>query len=78
MKTLLLNLANDLSEGLGKCKYIDCKSGLEYMAAKDRCLVPLNCHKNYEKDFNKNLIKIFENTSRFCNKGINIICLILR
>ena len=78
MKTLLLNLANDLGEGLGKCKYIDCKSGLEYMAAKDRCLVPLNCHKNYEKDFNKNLIKIFENTSRFCNKDINIICLILR
>lgn len=77
MKTLLLNLANDLGEGLGKCKYIDCKSGLEYMAVKDS-VVPLNCHKNYEKDFNKNLIKIFENTSRFCNKGINIICLILR
>lgn len=77
MKTLLLNLANDLGEGIRKCKYIDCKSGLEYMAVKDS-VVPLNCHKNYEKDFNKNLIKIFENTSRFCNKGINIICLILR
>ena len=35
-------------------------------------------NKNYEKDFNKNLIKRFTNTYKFCNGDINKFILLLR
>ena len=31
----------------------------------------LNCKQNYEKDFNKELIRRFANTYEFCNKNLN-------
>ena len=34
--------------------------------------------ENYEKDFNKELIKRFANTYRFCNKNLNKFILLLR
>ena len=36
------------------------------------------CKKNYKKDFNKDLIKRFENTYEFCDKDINKFILLLR
>ena len=36
------------------------------------------CKKNYQKDFNKDLIKRFANTYEFCNKDINKFILQLR
>ena len=36
------------------------------------------CKKNYEKDFNKQLIRTFANTYKFCNKGLNKFILLLR
>ena len=36
------------------------------------------CKKNYEKDFNKELIKRFANTYRFCNKDLNKFIFLLR
>ena len=38
----------------------------------------LNCHKIYDKSFDKKLTKRFENTYRFCNKDINKFCLALK
>ena len=35
------------------------------------------CHKNYGKEFDKNLIKRFGNTYEFCNKNITF-CVMLR
>ena len=36
------------------------------------------CKKNYEKDFNKELIKKFANIYEFCNEDINKFILLLR
>ena len=36
------------------------------------------CKKNYEKDFNKELIKRFANIYEFCNEDINKFILLLR
>ena len=40
-----------------------------------RCL---ECKKNYKKDFNKELIKRFSGTYKFCNGDINKFILLLR
>ena len=50
------------------------------MSAKDDQLVfkCLKCNKNYNKDFNKELIKKFANTYQCCDKDINKFILLLR
>ena len=69
----LSSLVDNLSEGLLSEKSADCKSCLDYMIIKDdqltfRCF---GCKKNYEKDFNRELIKRFANIYEICNKHIN-------
>ena len=81
MSTSLSSLVDNLSEKLhqsDKCK--DCKSELDYMSVKDNQLIfqCLECTKNYQKDFNKELIKRFANTYEFCNGDINKFILLLR
>ena len=73
MLSLLSNLVDNLSEGLHCDKCIDCKSCLDYMSVKNDQLVfrCFECENNYEKDFNKELIKRFANISEFCNEDIN-------
>ena len=50
------------------------------MSFKDDQLIfsCFECKKNYEKDFNKDLIDRFSNTYRFCNEDINKFILLLR
>ena len=45
------------------------------MSAKDDQLVVrcFECKKNYNKDFNKELIKRFASTYEFCDRDINIL-----
>ena len=80
MSTLLSNLVNNLSEGLHNDKCIDCKSCLDYMTTKDEQLIfrCFRCKKNYEKNFNKELIQRFANTYEFCNGDLNKFILLLR
>ena len=49
------------------------------MSVKDNQLIfqCLECKKNYQKDFNKKLIKRFENKYQFCNGDINNFVLLL-
>ena len=49
------------------------------MSAKDNQLIfqCLECKKNYQKHFNKKLIKRFENKYQFCNGDINNFVLLL-
>ena len=67
MSTSLSNLVSNLSEGLHNNRCIDCKSCLDYMTTKDEQLIfrCFSCKKNYEKNFNKDLIKRFANTYEF-------------
>ena len=82
MSTSLSKLVDNLSEGLHNNRCVDCKSYLDYMITKDgakhskrlffRCY---SCKKNYEKDFNKELIERFANMYEFCNGDLkNLFC----
>ena len=77
MSTLLSNLVSNLSEGFHNDRCIDCKSCLDYMTTKDEQLI-FRCKKNYEKNFNKDLIQRFANTYEFCNRDLNKFILLLR
>ena len=80
MSTSLSNLVSNLSEGLHNDRCIDCKSCLDHMTTKDEQLIfrCFRCKKNYEKNFNKELIQRFANTYEFCNRGLNKFTLLLR
>ena len=80
MSTSLSSLADNLSDGFHSNKCIDCRSSLDYMITRDDQLIfrCFECKKNYQKDFNKDLINRFANTYEFCNKDINRFILLLR
>ena len=50
------------------------------MTTKDEKLIfrCFSCKKNYEKDFNKDLIQRFANVYEFCNGDLNKFILLLR
>ena len=79
MSTSLSNLVSNLFEDFHNDRYIDCKSCLHYMTTKDEQLIfrCFSCKKNYEKNFNKDLIKRFANTYEFCNGYLNKFILLL-
>ena len=64
MLTSLSSLVDNWSEKLYSDKCKDCKSELGYMSLKDDQLIfrCFECKKNYEKDFNKDLIDRSGNT----------------
>ena len=80
MSTSLSKLVDNLPEGIHNNRCIDCKSCLEYMKNKDGKLIfrCFSCKKNYEKDFNKELIERFANIYEFCNGDLNKFILLLR
>ena len=78
ISTSLLKLVDNLSEGIHNNRFVYSKSCLDYMKTKNEKLI-LNVYKmNYEKDFNKELIKRFANTYNFCNGDLNKFILLLR
>ena len=73
MSTSLSKLVDNLSEGLNNNRCVDCKSCPDYMKTKNEKLI-FRCFsykKNYEKDFNKELIERFANIYEFCNGDFN-------
>ena len=79
MFTSLSKLVDNLSEIYSKeCKGY--KSKLNYISFKDNQLIfkCSKCKKNYQKDFNKELIKKYPLTYQFCNGDINKFVLLLR
>ena len=70
MPTSLSKLVKYLSRKLHSNKCTDCKSKLDYLSFKDDQLIfrCFECKKNYQKDFDKDLVNRFENTCRFYNK----------
>ena len=80
MSCSLSSLVDNLAEGLHNDRCIDCKSCLDYMTTTDEKLIfrCFECKKNYDKDFNKELIKRFANIYEFRNGDINKFILLLR
>ena len=80
MSSSLSSLVDNLSKALHSDKCTDSKSCLDYMITKDCQLIfrCFECKKNYKKDLNKELIKIFPNIYEFCNDDINKFILLLR
>ena len=77
MSNSLSNLADNLSEGLHSEKCTDCKFQLHYMSIKDDKLILrcFKCKKNYEKEFNKELIKRLANAYHIVIETlINLFC----
>ena len=80
MSTSLSSLVDNLSDGLHSEKFADYKSCLDNMTTKDDQLIfrCFECKRNYQKNFNKDLIKRFANTYEFCSGDINKFILLLR
>ena len=80
MSTSLSKLVDNLSEGLHNNRCVECKSCLDYMKNKDEKLTfrCFTCKTNYEKCFNKELVKRFANIYEFCNGDLNKFVLLLR
>ena len=80
MSTSLSSLVHNISDGLRSNKCTDCKSDLDYMKVEGiqsifKCL---NCNKDYNEAFNKELINRFSSRFKFCNGTINKFILLLR
>ena len=80
MSTSLSKLVDNLSEGLHNDKCKNCKSYLGYVTIKDNQLIfrRSSCKKNYEKNFNTDLIQRFANIYEFCNGDLSKFTLLLR
>ena len=80
MSSSLSNFVDNLSKWLHSDKCIDCKSYLDYMTTKDEKLIfsCFECKNNYEKEFNKELIKRFAYIYEFCSGDINKFILLLK
>ena len=80
MATLLSKLVDNLTEDIHGDKYVDCNSDLSYMKVIDEALIfrCFNCKKNYKKEINKELIKRFASTYKFCNNDLNKFVMLLR
>ena len=79
MATSLLNLVDNLTEGIhkNKCNEYDCF--LEYESVEDNLIKCkcLSCNKNYSNKIDEELKKRFKNTFKFSNNNINKTCLFL-
>ena len=80
MATSLSKLVINLTENVHNDNCIKCKSNLCYMKVMDKKLIfrCFDCKKNYRKEINKELIKRFASTYKFCNNDINKCIMLLR
>ena len=80
MATSLLNVADNLTEGIQKIKCKDCDCFLEYKSAKDNLIKDkcLSCNKSYSNKIDEKLKNRFKNTFKFSNNDINKFILLLR
>ena len=79
MSTSLSKLVKYLLGKLHSNKCTDCKAKLAYMPFKGDQLIftCFECKKNYQKDFDKDMINRFADAYRLCNKDINKFILLL-
>ena len=80
MATSLSKLVDNLTDNIHNDKCIKYKSNLCFVRAINEKLIfkCIDCEKEYEKEFNKELIERFANTYKFCNNDINKFIMLLR
>ena len=80
MATSLSKLVDNLTENIHNDKCIKCKSNLCFVRATNEKLIfkCIDCEKEYEKEFNKELIERFANTYKFCDNDLDKFIMLLR
>ena len=80
MATSLSKLVDNLKDNIHNDKCIKCKSNLCFVRAMNEILLfkCIDCEKEYEKEFNKELLKRFSNTYEFCDNDLNKFLILLR
>ena len=80
MATSLSKLVDNLTDNIHNHKCIKCKSNLCFVRAMNEKLIfkCIHCEKEYEKEFNKELVERFANTYKFCDNDLNKFIMLLR
>ena len=80
MATSLSKLVDNLTDNVHNDKCIKCKSNLCFVRAMNKKLIfkCIDCEKEYEKEFNKELVERFANTYKFCDNDLNKFIMLLR
>ena len=80
MATSLSKLVDKLTDNINNDKCIKCKSNLCFVRAINEKLIfkCIDCEKEYEKEFNKELIERFTNTYKFCDNDLDKFIMLLR
>ena len=80
MATSLSKLVDNLTDNIHNDKCIKCKYNLCFVNAMKETLLfkCIDCEKEYEKEFNKELLKRFSNTYEFCDNDLNKFLILLR
>ena len=80
MATSLSKLVDNLTENVHNDKCDKCKSNLCFVNAMNETLLFkfIDCEKEYEKEFNKELLERFSNTYEFCGNDLNKFLILLR
>ena len=78
--TSLSKLVDNLTDNIHNDKCIKCKSNLCFVRAINEKLIfkCIDCEKEYEKEFNKELVERFANTYKFCDNDLNKFIMLLR
>ena len=80
MATSLSKLVDNLTDNIHNDKCIKCKSNLCFVRAINEKLIfkCVDCEKEYEKEFNSELIERFANTYKFCDNDLDKFIMLLR
>ena len=80
MATSLSKLVDNLTDNIHNYKCIKCKSNLCFVRAINEKLIfkRIDCEKEYEKEFNKELLERFANTYKFCDIDLDKFIMLLR
>ena len=80
MVTSLSKLVDNLTDNIHNNKCIKCKSNLCFVRVMNETLLfkCIDCEKEYEKEFNKELLERFANTYKFCNNDLDKFIMLLR
>ena len=80
MATSLSKLVDNLTDNIHHDKCIKCKSNLCFVRVINEKLIfkCIDCEKEYEKEFNKELVERFANTYKFCDNDLDKFIMLLR